>query len=244
MSQTSTVILIIAIIVVLGSIAFTIQTLEERKRARKLQIMTLKGKVRNAVNIYKGIPDMFMTVELHDFLRKFINNRWQKLHTLIDSEDSQRAYAAFQERCKNRVLHVQHPSGSMTVYQDEGQVYHALSKFKELQQWLSELHRNKQIPETTFNELNWQSKDFYDRVSCDIEVLEAIETERSHGEKAGYHKFNIALKSLNGLNQSESLDSQIFAIHKHMENLKSIYEEQEALEEEKRRLAELEDEEL
>ena len=243
MGQTSTVILILAIIFVLGSIAFVIQTIEERKRARKLKIMSLKGKVRNAVNIYKGIPDLFMTVELHDFLRKFINNRWQTLHTLVTTQESQRSFDAFKERCKNRVMHVQHPTGSMTIFQDDGQVYHMLGKFKELQQWLADLHRKKQIPETTYAELKWQVKDFYDRVSCDIEVLEAIETQRAHGEKAGYHKFNIALKSLNGLNQSESLDSQIFAIHNHMETLKAIYEEQEALEEE-RRLAELEDEDL
>lgn len=242
MSQTSTVILIIAIIVVLGSIAYTIQSIEERKRARKLKVLTLKGKIRNAMNIYKGIPDDFMTTELHDFLRKYINSKFQKLHAIDTTQDSQRAFNAFQERTKNRVLKYRTATGSMTVFKDEGQVYHALGKFKELSKWLADLKKDKQIAEATFNELSWQSKDFYDHVSCDIEVLKAIETEKLHGEKAGYHKYNIALKSLGQLNQSEVLDSQIFTIHNHVETLKAIFEAQEALEEEQRRIEQEENE--
>jgi len=55
-----------------------------------------------------------------------------------------------------------------------------------------------------------------------------METEKLHGEKAGFHKFKSALKSLNNINQSESLDSQIFSIHKHMEKLKEEIIRQEA----------------
>lgn len=243
MEHTSTTMLVIAIIVVLGIIAYTIQTIEERKRARKLQVTLLKREIRNAINIYKGIPDNFITVELHDFLRKFINNKWQKLHTIVVSEDSTRAYKAFQERSNNRDIHHQQALGVMTVFEDEGQVYHALGQLKELSGWLADLHQKKGITESAFAELNWQTKDFYDRASCDLEVLTAMETQVAHGEKAGYHKFNSAIKSLSNLNQSEELDSQIFTIRNHMETLKAIYEEQEAIEEERRRLAALEEEE-
>ena len=65
----------------------------------------------------------------------------------------------------------------------------------------------------------------------------------AHGEKAGYYKFNSAIKSLGNLNQSEELDSQMFEIRNHMETLKAIYEEQEAIEEEQRRIEQLEEEE-
>ena len=72
MGQSQTGLLILAIIVVLGSIAYTIQTIEERKRARKLLIMALKSQIRNSLNIYQGLPDVFMTAELHDFISRFI----------------------------------------------------------------------------------------------------------------------------------------------------------------------------
>ena len=130
----------------------------------------------------------------------------------------------------------------MTVYQEEGQVYQTLGLLKETTYWLGELSKTKQISEFSFNELGWQVKDFYDRVSCDIEIFEAIETLHQHGEKASFPKFKIALRSLGNLNQSEALDSQIFEIHKKMEQLKKIITEKKAAEELARREAEEADE--
>ncbi|MCJ8300780.1 MAG: hypothetical protein MJK13_17860 [Pseudomonadales bacterium] len=227
MGQSQTGLLILAIIVVLGSIAYTIQTIEERKRARKLLIMALKSQIRNSLNIYQGLPDVFMTAELHDFISRFIISKMTRLLTIDDSEQTKRALSNFREKANSRDITLQHPEGSMTIYQDEGQVHHALSQLKEITRWLAELSKSNQISEFSFNELGWQTKDFYDRVSCDIEILEAMDTEKVHGQKAGFHKFSIALKSLNNLNQSEALDSQIFAIHRHMEILKNAVLEQE-----------------
>ena len=231
MGQTQTAFLILGIIVVLGSIAYTIQTIEERKRARKLLIMSLKSQIRNALNIYKGVPDIFMSAELHAFMNRYIVAKWQRLHEINITDDSQRSLNTFQERCKTRELSMQPPTGSMSIYQDEGQVYHALAQLKSTSQWLAELSKSKNISEAEFNELGWVVKDSFDRVSCDIQILEAMETQRIAGEKAGFHKFNIALKALKELNQSEALDSQIFSIHNHMEQLKHHYEEVEAAEE-------------
>ena len=231
MGQTQSILLILSIVVTLGIIAYTIQSIEERKQARKRQVIAYKRQIRTAMNIYKGLPETFMTVELHDFISRHIFNKWKKLHDIETSQDSLRALTTFQERIKNRVITLQHPEGSMTVYSEEGQVYHALGLLKETTQWLADLSKSKQISEMSFNELGWQVKDFYDRVSCDIEIFEAIETLRQHGEKAAFHKFNIALKSLGELNQSQALDSQVFEIHKQMEKLKIVIEEQnEALE--------------
>lgn len=231
MGQTQSILLILAIIVTLGIIAYTIQSIEERKQARKRQVLAYKSQIRKAINIYKGLPDIFMTVELHDFISRFIINKWKKLHLLNTTEDSLRSYNTFQERVQNRVITLQHPEGSMTVYAEEGQVYHSLGLLKETTHWLADLSKSKQISEMSFNELGWQIKDFYDRVSCDIEIFEAIDALQQHGEKAGFHKFNIALKSLGKLNQSQALDSQVFEIHKQMEKLKVIIEEQNAAEE-------------
>ncbi|MEH6444150.1 MAG: hypothetical protein V7784_09645 [Oceanospirillaceae bacterium] len=244
MGQTQTVILILSIIFVLGSIAYTIQTIEERKRARKLLIMSLKSQIRNALNIYKGVPENFMSAELHEFMSKFIDNKWKRLHTILVTQDSQNSYKNFQEQIKNKVFNPHLLESSMSVYQEEGQVYHALAQLKATTRWLAELHKSKQISESAFNELGWQIKDFYDRVSCDIEVLAAINMQKSHGEKAGFHKFNIALKSLNNLNQSESLDSQIFKLHKHMATLKNTIKEQDAVIELARKAAEAAEQDL
>jgi len=244
MGQTESIVLILGIIVTLGVIAFTIQTIEERKQARKRQVLSYKRQIRDALNIYKGLPDVFMTVELHDFMNRYITSKWKKLHELDTTQDSLRSFNTFQERVKNRVITQQHPQGSMTVYKEEGQVYHALGLLKETSRWLGELSKTKQIPESTFNELSWLAKDFYDRVSCDIEIFDAIETLRQHGEKAGFHRFSIALKSLSNLNQSEALDSQIFEIHKLMEQLKTVVEEQKAAEERARIEAEKADDDM
>lgn len=228
MGQTETALLVISIVVVLGCIAYAIQSIEERKRARKIKIMRLKSQIQNALGIYKNIPDFFMSAELHDFMRQFLLRKWRELHTILKTEESVRACKNFQEKAKNRVVNLTPPQGSMTVYEDDGQVYHALGILKETIDWLSDLRERKQMSEHAFNELGWQTKDAFERVSCDIQVLEAMETQRLHGEKAGFHKFKSALKSLNNLNQSESLDSQIFSIHKHMEKLKEEILRQEA----------------
>jgi hypothetical protein len=228
MGQTETALLVISIVAVLGCIAYAIQSIEERKRARKIKIMKLKGQIQNALGIYKSVPDFFMSAELHDFMRQFLLRKWRELHTVLKTEESTRACKNFQERAKNRVVNSTPTQGSMTVYEEEGQVYHALGILKETQEWLADLSQKKQISEHAYNELGWQTKDAFERVSCDIQVLEAMETEKLHGEKAGFHKFKSALKSLNSINQSESLDSQIFSIHKHMEKLKDEIIRQEA----------------
>ncbi|MEM5530046.1 hypothetical protein WN093_14585 [Gammaproteobacteria bacterium AS21] len=228
MGQTETALLVISIVVVLGCIAYAIQSIEERKRARKIKIMRLKSQIQNALAIYKNLPDFFMSAELHDFMHQFLLRKWRELHTILQTEESVRACKNFQEKAKNRVVNLTPPQGSMTVYQDDGQVYHALGILKETIDWLSDLRERKQMSEHAFNELGWQTKDAFERVSCDIQVLEALETQRLHGEKAGFHKFKSALKSLNNLNQSESLDSQIFSIHKHMEQLRDEITRQEA----------------
>lgn len=219
MDQTSTVILIIAIIIILGSIAYTIQSIEEKKRARKLLVMSLKSQIRHALNIYNSLPEVFMTPELHEFLRKFLLVKWNKLLPLDSSEETRRSHAAFKERANNRVITLQHPQGSMTVYQETGQVHHALGQLKEISKWLADLSKTNQITESTFNELGWQTKDFYDRVSCDIEIFEAIETEKAHGPGPAIHKYHSVLKSLENLNQSEALDSQVYEVHKKVEYL-------------------------
>ena len=231
MGQTESIILIVGIIVTLGTIAFTIQTMEERKQARKRLVLSYKGQIRDALNIYKSLPDVIMTLELHDFISRYILKKWNKLHEINTTQDSLRSLNTFQERIKNRVITQQLPQGSMTVYQEEGQVYHTLGLLKETTRWLGELSKSKQISESAFNELGWLVKDFYDRVSCDIEIFDAQETLRQHGEKAGFHKFTIALRSLSNLNQSEALDAQIFEIHKLMEKLRTVIEEQKAEEE-------------
>ncbi|MGB1239790.1 MAG: hypothetical protein ACPG4U_16350, partial [Pseudomonadales bacterium] len=123
---------------------------------------------------------------------------------------------------------IAHPQGSMSVYQDSGQVYHALGQLKEMTAWLADLHKSKQITESAFNELGWQTKDFYDRVSCDIEIFEALETEKLHGAGPAFHKFQSVMKSLEGLNQSEALDSQVYAVHRHVEMLRVQIAEQQA----------------
>ena len=192
--------------------------------------MAFKSSIRKALNLYKGLPDSFMTVEIHDFMSRYIIKKWKELNTLDVSDDSLRSYNTFQERVKNRVITLEHPTGSMTVYKEEGQVYHALGLLKEVTHWLAELSKKKQISEHSFNELGWQIKDYYDRVSCDIEIFDALDTQRQHGEKAGFPKFNTALKSLNNLNQSEALDSQVFEIHKHMEKIKNIIEQKDEAE--------------
>lgn len=228
MGPTNTGLLILAIIVILGSIAFTIQRVEERRRERKLLIMSLKSQIRQALNMYSGLPEMFMSQEIHDFLSKFALKKWRKLEAVDSSEETRRAHAAFQAKVKNKIITQTHPSSSMSVYQDSGQVYHALGQLKEMTNWLGELSKTKQITEEAFNELGWQTKDFYDRVSCDIEIFEAIDIEKQHGASPAFHRFQSVIKSLESLNQSEALDSQIYAVNRHIESLRAQIAAQQA----------------
>ena len=231
MGQTQTAFLILGIIVVLGFIAYTIQLIEERKRARKLLIMSLKSQIRNALNIYKGIPDTFMTNELHNFISRFILAKWKRLHDIYVTEDSERSLISFKEKIKDKKIFIQSSTATMSIYQSEGQVHHALAQLRVAKNWLAELNRSRNINESDFNQLGWQLKDSFDRVACDVQILHAKQTENDSGDKAGFFKFKIALKALKNLNQSESLDSQIFEIHKHMEQLMRSFEERELAEE-------------
>ena len=177
------------------------------------------------MGIYEGLPETFMSPEIHDFLSRFINNRYKKLLELENTQQHLNLANAFKQRAASREITMQHPQGSMTVFASKEQVAHALGQVREIARWVGELQKSKQISSHDNNEVLLQAKDYHDRASCDMEIFEAMEMENRKGPRAAVFKYRDCLKALAKLNYSETLDRQMYEVRKHLAGLEEQVEE-------------------
>ncbi|MDY6891753.1 MAG: hypothetical protein SVU24_09215 [Pseudomonadota bacterium] len=231
MSPTETGMIIVAVVVVMAMIAFSIQTIEEQRRERHMRLLILKDQIRRADHLLRTLPEHYITREIRDLLVRYIQSRWKRVLELENSPENQQKLAEMETVAAQPLPVVEHPPGSMTLHTDRSHAQRTAALLRELFQFLTELQRSGLLPAATTRDVIYQVKEAYTRTRIDVEIMDAIEVEQQKGAAPALPRYRTAAAKLQRLNQTQQLDRQIYELSAHIDKLQAIVERERHLRE-------------
>jgi len=240
MSPTETGLIIVAVVVVMAMIAFSIQAVENQRRERRMRLLMLKDQIRRADHLLHTLPEHYITREIRDVFVKYLQNRWKQVMELESAPEHRQKLAEMEAFAAQPLPVVEHPPGSMTLHTDRNHAQRTAALLRELFQFLTELQNGGRLPPATTRDVMYQVKEAYTRTRIDVEIMEAMEVEQMRGAAPALPRYRTAAGKLQHLNQTQQLDRQIYELSAHMDKLQEIVERERLLREaeEKRRRAE------
>ncbi|MBR9830395.1 MAG: hypothetical protein GYB41_17475 [Oceanospirillales bacterium] len=238
MTPTQTGLMIVAVIMVMAMIAFTIQSIENQRRERRMKLLLLKDQVRRADHLLHSLPEHYITQEIRDLLVQYLHRRWKLILELENTTDNQQKVSDMDAFAALPLPVVEHPEGSMTLHTDRNHAERTAALLRELFQFLSELQAGKVISDMRASEVIYQVKEAYTRTRLDVELMDALEVESARGPSVALPRYRTVCAKLQGLNQTQQLDRQLYELGVHMDGLQVQVDEareQREAEERKRR---------
>ncbi|SIP92448.1 hypothetical protein [Marinobacterium stanieri] len=242
MTPTETGLLIIAVVVVMAMIAFTIQNIETQRRERRMRLLLLKDQIRRADHLLRTLPEHYITREIRDLLVNYLVQRWKLTLELERSEENQKKLQELEGIRAQALPVVEHPPGSMTLHTDRNHAERTASLLRELFQFLSELKKQGTVRVSEAESVIYQVKEAYTRTRIDVEIMDAQETEQARGAGPALPRFRTILAKLQSLNNTQQLDRQLYELGTHIDELQAVVEQERLIkeaEEKKRRAEEL-----
>lgn len=224
MSPTETGLIIVAVVIVMATIAFSIQTVENQRRERRMRLLMLKDNVRRADHLLHTLPEHYITREIRDILVKYLQNRWKQVMELENTQDNRQKLSAMEAFAAEPLPVVEHPPGSMTLHTDRNHAQRTAALLRELFQFLTELKTSGMLPAATTQDVIYQVKEAYTRTRIDVEIMEAMEVEQQRGVAPALPRYRTAAGKLQRLNQTQQLDRQIYELSAHMDKIQAIVE--------------------
>lgn len=235
MTPTETGLVIVAVIVLMAMIAFTIQTIENQRRERRMRLLLLKDQVRRADHLLRTLPDHYITQEIRDLLVRYLQKRWKLILELANTVENREKVKDMESFAAQPLPFVEHPAGSMTLHTDRNHAERTVALLRELFQFLSELKAANMLTGVQASEVLYQVKEAYTRTRIDVELMDAIEIEAASGPAVALPRYRTACAKLQQLNQTQQLDRQLYELGVHMDRLQvEVNTEKEAREEEER----------
>jgi hypothetical protein len=241
MSPTQIGFLILGGIVVLAVTAYIVQTLETQRRQRQMRLLMLRDQIRRADHLLSALPAFYVTPDIRTVLIKYMERRWQQVMEL----DRNPAYAKEVERLTQlageRFDPGQYPAGSLTFSQDRDAARRSRALLRELAQFLTDLQKQNLFSQSALVPMIRHIKQSYTRLTIELEIMDAQQTEEVAGPQVALHSYRSALTRLQGFNNAYQIDAQIFALARKVEECEQVAEKmRQAAEEEQRRRDEAE----
>lgn len=241
MSPTETGLIIVAVVVVMAMIAFSIQTVENQRRERRMRLLMLKDQIRRADHLLHTLPEHYITREIRDVLVRYLQNRWKQVMALENTSENRQKLSEMEAFAAQPLPVVEHPPGSMTLHTDRNHAQRTAALLRELFQFLTELQNGGLLPPAITRDVIYQVKEAYTRTRIDVEIMEALEVEQQRGPAPALPRYRTAAGKLQRLNQTQQLDRQIYELSAHMDKLQALVERERLLreaEEERKRAEE------
>ncbi|MBP0050198.1 hypothetical protein H9C73_15860 [Marinobacterium sp. AK62] len=237
MTPTETGFLIIGVIVVMAMIAFTIQSIENQRRERRMRLLLLKDQIRRADHLLRSLPEHYITREIRDLLVRYLMQRWKLTLELERTDDNLKRLQEVESVASQPIPVVEHPAGSMTLHTDRNHASRTASLLRELFQFLSEVKQQGLFKPSDIDTVTYQVKEAYTRTRIDVELMDTYEAEQARGAAAALPRFRTAMAKLQSLNSTQQLDRQMYEIGTHIDELEVIVKRErlEKEEEERRR---------
>ncbi|MGB0206298.1 MAG: hypothetical protein ACPF9K_14820 [Neptuniibacter sp.] len=219
MSPTYIALIILFGVAIMAGIAFAVQDYENKKREKNLRLLTLKTAIRRATHLLESFPPILISNEIHNLLCKYISVRWDAVVELEASETNKQQQSTFQARAASVPEAMNHPAGSMSVFNNSVEANRALGVVKEFAGFVSEIANKGDIRAEQAEHLTKEAKRIYMRIEIDIDLIQAMETEETQTAEVVIHYYRSCFKKLQNLNINQALDRQLYEIRTHITQL-------------------------
>ena len=219
MSPTYIALIILFGVAIMAGVAFVIQDLENKKRERNLRLLTLKTAIRRATHLLDSFPPILVTNEIHTLLCKYISVRLDAIVELDPSPANKNLQSEFHARASSVPEVLNHPAGSMSVFQNSVEANRALGVVKEFAGFVAEIGNKKDIRPDQAEHLTKEAKRLYLRIEIDIDLIQAKEIEETQSAEVVVHYYRSCFKKLQSLNINQALDRQLYEIRTHITQL-------------------------
>ncbi|MGH1463065.1 MAG: hypothetical protein ACRBB6_13630 [Neptuniibacter sp.] len=236
MSPTHIALTILFGVALMAGVGFVIQDIENKKRARRLRLITLKAAIRRATHLLESYPPILITDEIHSLLTKYLAARWDAIIELEPSTDNKTQQSSFQALAASVPEAFHHPAGSITVFSNSVEATRALGVVKEFAGFIAELGSKGDLRADQVERITKDAKRSYIRIEIDIDLMKALEIEETQSAEVVIHYYRSCFKKLQNLNTNQMLDRQLYEIRTHMTQLAEEidqHHEEKRLEEEK-----------
>lgn len=228
MGPTGTGILILGGIVVMAVTAYVVQLVETQRRERRMKLLTLKDQIRRADHLFSSLPAFFVTQEIRGILLRYMEARWKQV---IELDPTPEHHKQLDETAKLRALPFdpgQYPAGRLTQSPDRETARRSRALLRELAQFLVELQKSGMFSGNALNQLVQTVKQSYTRLTIELELLDAQETERVAGPQVALHPYRSCLLKLQGFNGAHQIDAQIFELSRKIDECQKVADEMKA----------------
>ncbi|WP_409525787.1 hypothetical protein [Nitrincola sp. MINF-07-Sa-05] len=219
MGLAETSIFILVGIAVMAGVAIAVQTAETNRQERRLRILAIRDQIRRAEHLLENLPGHVQYPDLRLLLITYLEKCWRRILQYESNAENKRQLEALMNVSSNPPENSLTTSGGVTLYNDRNSAAKARALVREMAQMLTDLERNGYLqPDTTRFHMQ-KMKDSHVQLTCDLELMDALETLKTAGSKVAIHQFRSILLKLQRLNARLQVDSQVFAINHLIEQM-------------------------
>lgn len=212
MSPTQIGILILVGIAVLLVTAYIAQTLEMQRRARRMRLLALKDQIRRADHLLSTLPSFYVTADIRAALIKYMKWRWQQVMELDRSPSSATELERLNQLAGERFEPGQYPVGALTFSQDRETARRARALLRELARFMADQQKLELFSRNALLEMIRQIKQGYTRLTIELEIMDAQQTESISGPQVALHGYRSALNRLLRFDDAHQIDAQTQAL--------------------------------
>ncbi|NVK43328.1 MAG: hypothetical protein HWE39_18960 [Oceanospirillaceae bacterium] len=215
MSPTETGLLILAGVLAMAVAAYVAQQVENRRQARRLQVMALKDTVRRAGYLLENLPAQFQTPEIRQVIGTTISQLLERLQQLERKVEYRQQQEALQQQLDQPPASPPFPAGSLTLMPDRDSARRARAMLRELGQFIRQQHEKGELSLQAASTTLRQVKSGYHRVTCDLSILDSLEIENNRGPQVAVHQFRSCLSKLRAI-RGQHTEPQIRNLQAHL----------------------------
>lgn len=235
MSPTQIGILILGGILVLAVTAYIVQTIETQRREKRMRLLALRDQIRRADHLLSNLPPFYISPDIRSILIKYMDLRWHQMIELERNPSYQQELEKLAQRASEPFDPGNYPAGSLTHSPDRNTARSTRALLRELAQFLTDLQKQNLFGKNALQAMLRHIKQSYTRLTIELEIMDAQQTEEVAGPQVALHTYRSALTRLQNFNDAYQIDVQIFALSRKMEECQKIADEQRAREEEELR---------
>lgn len=221
MSPTETAAVILTGVFIMAMIAIAVQTAENQRRERQLQLLAIRNQIRGTEHLLDSLPVEFQTQSLRSLMIQSLRRLWLQAAKLDRSINTTEQLQKLDEREKDPVKTPSFPLNHLTLFQDRNTAQRNSSLIRETAQLVIDLKQKNLISFDSAQQQLGHLKHAYQRCNCDLVLLEAQSMLADRGAHVAIHRFRTALMQLRRINYNQQLESQILQLQQLIHQLET-----------------------